>query len=289
MDTTEIQYLQKTLEPLVTKSKSDVPITIRVYQAWKKLNIGLVKILLGVLSENETKNIPKLFRIIPESLTIVLLVAHHISLSLIEHSKHKIQFMRLTGIISLQIGDTYILQDEENDKYTFEQALIEATEAGNYEAVQFLLKQVCVDVNTQIEPDKESIVKIKEEADKIHKDKNNNLTFQQNAGTTALMIACCHGNTDILQLLIKHNANLNLQTNSRWTGLMYTTILGDPNTTNTLLKHKADVNTQKFINGATALIHACMAGNVQIVRTLIKKSANINININMMEHTTVHC
>ena len=125
MDTTEIQYLQKTLETLVTKSKSDVPITIRVYQAWKKQNIGLVKILLGVLSENETKNIPKLFRIISGSLTIVLLVPQHISLSLIEHSKHKIQFMRLTGIISLQIGDTYILQDEENDNYTFEQALIE--------------------------------------------------------------------------------------------------------------------------------------------------------------------
>ena len=188
--------------------------------------------------------------------------------------------MRLTGIISLQIGDTYILQDEENDNYTFEQALIEATEAGNYEAVQFLLQQVCVDVNTQTEPDKESIVKIKEEADKIHEDENNNLTFQQDAGTTALMIACCHGNTGILQLLIKSNANLNLQTNSGWTGLMYTTILGDTNTTNTLLKHKADVNTQKFSNGATALIYACTSGNVQIVRTLIKNSANINIKMN---------
>ena len=38
---------------------------------------------------------------------------------------------------------------------------------------------------------------------------------------------------------------------------MYTTLLGDPNTTNTLLKHKADVNTQKYSNGATALIYAC--------------------------------
>ena len=108
-----------------------------------------------------------MFRVIPGSLTTVLLVPQHISQSLIEHSKHKIQFMRLTGIIILQIGDTYILQDEENDNYTFEQALIEATEAGDYEAVQFLKQQVCVDVNTQTEPDKESIVKIKEEADKI--------------------------------------------------------------------------------------------------------------------------
>ena len=97
--------------------------------------VWLVKILLGVLSETEPNNIPKLFRVIPGSLTIVLLVLQHISPSLIEHIKHKIQFMRLTGIISLQIGDTYILQDEENDNYTFEQALIEATEACNYEAV----------------------------------------------------------------------------------------------------------------------------------------------------------
>ena len=277
---TKIRYLHKALAPFTIKSPQEAPITVTVQNAWEHNEIWLVEVLIQTMFHLEHKDLPKLFRVIPGSLTIVLLVPQHISLSLIEHSKHKIQFMRLTGIISLQIGDTYILQDEENDNYTFEQALIEATEAGNYEAVQFLLQQVCVDVNTQTEPDKESIVKIKEEADTIYIDENNNKTFQKDSGSTALMIACCHGNTGILQLLIESNANLSLQTNSGWTGLMYTTILGDTNTTNTLLKHKADVNTQKFSNGATALIHACMSGNVQIVRTIIKNSDDINIKTN---------
>ena len=271
LSNTKIQSLHKTLTPFVTKSPQEDPVTLKVANSYGEHKMNLVKHLLRILFDLEHKDIPKFFRVIPGSLTIALLVPQHISLSLIEHTKHKIQFMRLTGIISLQIGDTYILQDEENDNYTFEQALIEATEAGNYEAVQFLLQEVCVDVDTQTESDKESIVKIKEEANKIHKDENNNLTFQKDAGTTALMLACCHGNTCILQLLIKNNANLNLQTNSGWTGLMYTTILGDTKTTNTLLKHKADVNTQKFSNGATALIYACISDNIPDCENTNKK------------------
>ena len=198
LSNTKIKSLHKSLTPFVNKSSQEDPVTLSVVNSYGKYKMSLVNDLLRILFGLEHEDIPKFFRVIPGSLTIVLLVLHHISLSLIEHSKHKIQFMRLTGIISLQIGDTYILQDEENDNYTFEQALIEATEAGNYEAVQFYYKQVCVDVNTQTEPDKESIAKIKEEADKIYKDENDNLTFQKDAGTTALMMACCHGNTGIL-------------------------------------------------------------------------------------------
>ena len=183
---TKIKYLYQTLTPFTTKSPQEVPVTIRVQNTWEEHDLKLVETLLKTLFRLKDKDIPKLFRVIPGSLTIVLLFPQHISLSLIEHSKHKIQFMRLTGIISLQIGDTYILQDEENEKYTFEQALIEATEADNYEVVQFLLEQVCVDVNTRTEPEKESIVKIKEEADLYYTDENNNIeSFKQDAGTNS--------------------------------------------------------------------------------------------------------
>ena len=277
MDTTEIQCLQRTLEATVKKSKSEVPITIRVYQAWKRQKIGLVNVLLGVLSKTEIRNIPKLFRIIEGSLIIILLVSRCISLLLIEHSKHKIQFMKLTGIISLQIGDTYILQDEGNHTYTFEQGLIEATEVGNYEAVQFLLQQVCVDINAQTKPDTESIARIKEEADKYYTDKNKNIIFKRDAGTTTLMIACCNGDTEILQLLIKNNANPNLQTNTGWTALMYAAILGKSEILNILLQHKADVNIKKSSNGDTALMYACARSNIQVVKLLtIKYWADIN-------------
>ena len=275
---TKIKYLHQTLTPFTTKSPQEVPVTIRVQNTWEEHKLKLVETLLKTLFRLKDKDIPKLFRVIPGSLTIVLLFPQHISLSLIVHSKHKIQFMRLTGIISLQIGDTYILQDEENDDYTFEQALIEATEAGNYEAVQFLLKQVCVDVNTQTKPDKESIIKINEEAELYYTNENSNIeSFKQDAGTTALMIACYHGNVGILQLLIENNANLNLQTNTGWTGLMYATLLGKSEILNLLLQHKADVNIKKHSNGLTALTYACSTDNEPVVKLLINNSANVNI------------
>ena len=60
----------------------------------------------------------------------------------------------------------------------------------------------------------------------IH-DENRNFYLQDDAGTTALMVASYRGDTDILQLLIASKANLNLQTSIGWTALMYATLLGN--------------------------------------------------------------
>ena len=271
LSNTKIKSLHKTLTPFVTKSPQEDPITLSVENSYGKYKMNLVKHLLRILFDLEHKDIPKFFRVIPGSITIVLLVLQHISLSLIEHSKHKIQFMRLTGIISLQIGDTYILQDEENDNYTFEQALIEATKVGNYEAVQFLLQQVCVDVNSQTLADKESLAKIKEKADMPIRDENRNYYLQDDVGTTALMVASYRGDIDILQLLIASKANLNLQTSTGWTALMYATLLGNGGVIDLLLEHNADIDKKKFSNQATALTYACSTGDTMAVKKLMKK------------------
>ena len=127
----------------------------------------------------------------------------------------------------------------------FEQALIEVAEAGNYKAVQFLLQQVCVDVNSQTLADKESLTKIKEEADMPIPDENRNFYLQDDASTTALMVASYHGDTDILQLLIESKANLNLQTSTGWTALMYATLLGNGRVIDLLLEHNADIDRKK--------------------------------------------
>ena len=87
------------------------------------------------LNDNE---IPKLFRVICGSLTIIFLVPQHKILQLVEQSRNKVEFLRLTGVFTLQVGEECILQDEENEAYSFTQALIDATEADNYQAVQFL-------------------------------------------------------------------------------------------------------------------------------------------------------
>ena len=267
----KIQNLHKTLTPFVTKSPQEDPITLSVENSYREYKMRLVEHLLRVLFRLERKDIPKFFRVIPGSITIVFLVLQHISLSLIEHTKHKIQFMRLTGIISLQIGDTYILQNKEIDNYTFEQALIEATKVGNYEAVQFLLQQVCVDVDSQTVADKESLAKIKEKADMPIRDENKNYYLQDDAGTTALMVASYRGDTDILQLLIASKANLNLQTSTGWTALMYATLLGNGRVIDLLLERNADIDKKKFSNQATALTYACSTGDTMAVKKLMKK------------------
>ena len=98
------------------------------------------------------------------------------------NSKSKIQFIKPVGVFTLQVGEEYILQDEENEACFFTQALIEATEADNYQAVQFIVQQVCVDVNTQTKT-----LCCKSERDFIYF--NNKRTVQQDAGTTPLIVA----------------------------------------------------------------------------------------------------
>ena len=92
------------------------------------------------------------------------------------------------------------------------------------------------------------------------------------AGTTALIIACYHGDASILQLLIENNANLNLQTNTGWTGLMYASLLGKSGILNLLLQHKADVNIKKHSNGLTALTYVCLTCNKQVMKQLMLRT-----------------
>ena len=135
---TEIQSLYQTLQPFVIKSSNEAPVTIRVQSAWEHNEIWLVETLLQTLFHLKDNEIPKWFRVIPGSLTIIFLAPQHKILLLTEQSKSKVQFLRLTGVFTLQVGEEYILQDKENEAYSFTQALIEATEADNYKAVQFL-------------------------------------------------------------------------------------------------------------------------------------------------------
>ena len=146
----EIQSLYKTLQPFVIRSSNEAPVTIRVQNAWEHNKIWLVETLLQTMFHLKDNMILKWFRVIPGSLTIIFLVPQHKILLLTELSKNKVQFLRLTGVFTLQVGEEYILLDEENKAYSFTQALIEAKEADNYQAVQFLVQQVRVVISTQI-------------------------------------------------------------------------------------------------------------------------------------------
>ena len=269
---TNIQTLYETLQPFVNKSPNEAPVTIRVQNAWvhNKKCIWLVETLLQAMFQFEHNKIPKWFRVIPGSLMIVFLVSQHKLLLLTEMSKNKLHFLRLTGVFTLQVGEEYILQDEENEAYSFTQAFIEATEADNYQAVQFLVQQVHVDVNTQITNFKKSSV------GKVLTDQNNNRSIQSDSGTTALMIACCNHSNGIVKLLLQNYANPDLQTNIGLTALMLTCRLGYSRIVKLLLEHNASID-QSDNDGWTALTHASFEGNSQVIQILGQHSVNIDI------------
>ena len=269
---TNIQSLYQTLQPFVIRSSNEAPVTIRVQNAWKhnKMCIWLVETLLQALFHLREHEIPKWFRVIPGSLTIVFLVPQHKLLLLTELSKNNLLLLRLTGVFTLQVGEEYILQDEENEAYSFTQAFIEATEADNYQAVQFLVQQVCVDVNTQITNVKEISF------DEVLNDQNNNRSIQPNSGTTALMIACCNHSNGIIKLLLKNDANPDLQTKIGLTALMLTCRLGYCRIAELLLEHNASIDKSDN-DGWTALTHASFEGNSQVIQILGQHSVNVNI------------
>ena len=267
----EIQSLRQTLQPFtLKKSSNEAPVTIRVQNAWEHNEIWLVETLLQTLFHLKNNEIPKWFRVIPGSLTIVLLVPHHKLLLLTEKSKKHLQFLRLIGVFTLQVGEEYILQDEENETYSFTQALIEATESVNYQAVQFLVQEVCVDANTQRTNVKESSV------DEVFTDQNNNRSIQTESCKTALMIACCNHSNVIVKLLLHNNADPDLQTNTGLTALMLTCILGYCRIAEILLGHNASIDMCDN-NGWTALTYASFEGNSKVVQILGQHSVDINI------------
>ena len=275
-ENTKIRSLHKRLEPWMTHSTGEVPVTIRVQNAWGEHNMWLVEMLLKTLFRLESL---KWLKVVPGSLIITILVPQYLAQSIIEHeyTKHNIQFMKLMGIMSLQVGQTYVmLQDEQNVNYSFEESLINATEVGNFEAVEFLLQQVQVDINTQTTVSKESENTVKEEATRVYTDLNGNMYFKRDSGTTALMTACCIHETGLVELHTQNKAKVDLQTNTGWTALMYAAVLGSSKIVEMLLKYNAEVNIKSFSSGKTALTFACMSGNAQVVNMLIKKSADVN-------------
>lgn len=247
----KIKELKGVLESFVEKSTKETPITVKAHNAWNSSELYTVEVLLRTLFRLDEEKFFKLFRVVPGSVIIVFLAPQCITVS----NKCDKEFMRLLGIVYIQVGDTYILRDEEDDDdddYSFEMALIEAVESSHHDAVKFLLEHAHVDINTQVKH------------------------FYHDTGTTPLMIACCIDDISIIRLLLDYNADPNIQTKSGSTALMYAARLGSEEV-DLLVKHNADVNTSNKTNGVTALMCACAIGNVETATALLKHGANPNM------------
>lgn len=109
-----------------------------------------------------------------------------------------------------------------------------------------------------------------------------NVNARTKIGETAIHIACNFKLLDIVKLLVNNGANIDSQDlTDDITPFMYSVILSDNKTARYLFDKSIDQNLQDYV-GDTALHHAIMENNIEMIDILIKsKTTNLNIfNIN---------
>ena len=214
--------------------------------------------------------------------------------SLVAQAQEKVRFMRHVGVLSLFIGDTVILEQEESEDETdLSSALIQAITAECTEAVEFLLFlgadpnctainettpliiacgnnsisiakllfRAGVDVNAE---DKWDTTALKAVCNSKTPNKDLvELLVQSGAHfvipgekKTALTIATMYGHTDIVQYLVSEGAPVNAQNEYGVTSLMCACHNKHSKIAYILLNHGADPNMQNH-NNSTALHSAC--------------------------------
>ena len=73
-------------------------------------------------------------------------------------------------------------------------------------------------------------------------DENNNLLFELDPDSTALMIACASGNSKLVKLLFDKGADPNIETKAHSTALMYAIYSGNHRIVQMLLKQHGNTN-----------------------------------------------
>ena len=151
MRKTSVKDLQNKLQQyfVIPQSNDRIKVSIALENAWGTQNVWLVKQLIKQFFSLQHPDQCQWFQVISGSVIVVLLAPKYLTRSLTENSKKRLQLMRLLGIFRLQIGDALVLSEKENEMFSFDNSLIQATVESNVEVVQFLLQSMEVDVNTQ--------------------------------------------------------------------------------------------------------------------------------------------
>ena len=233
------EVLEKKYEPY-ERNLEDMPkIRIQLVHCWDKITIGGLYLLIEKLLPIESRqSIIKYISIRSGSVVIHYSVLDCTADSLRDYyCEAKLQFMPHIGIFSLHINEKPVLQENENKKFTFELALLEAVTAGHNEAVEFLLQL-----------------------------KTFNIDHTNEEGKTALMLACERGHEDIVHSLLSAGANVNLQDNNGWTALMRASKHNHISIINMLL-----TNVWALSDLSAALMFASFYGHIDILELLISK------------------
>ena len=280
----ELQTHLKSIYSPYLRDLSNMPqIQIELHNPWSEASIeGLYLLIRHLLPHRSKQSILKYIEITTGSVHIKYIVHESKADCLIAYAQYKLQFMRLIGIFGLTINGEPVLEEDENMNFTFESALLEATNAGHNEAVKFLLK---LGVNVDYF-NKEGITALMLASESRHEQvvqtlvsAGANVNTHNIEGWTALIIASENGHTQVVEQLLKENADVNIQSKNGWTALMIASQNGHTQVVEQLLKECADVNIQNK-NGSTALMIASQNGHTQVVEQLLKEHADVNIQHN---------
>ena len=158
------------------------------------------------------------------------------------------QFVTLVGVIKLVINGQVIVDESSDQLFSFEESLITACGTNNKNAVEFLL-----DIGAKIDY------------------KNANCV-------TALKMACFHGNTDLIDLLLQHNADQNEVDDQGRNLVAFSLACNKVDTALHLLDAGAvsNINVQAKDSGYTALMVACASedGSIEVMKSMLKNKAN---------------
>ena len=106
---------------------------------------------------------------------------------------------------------------------------------------------------------------------------------------SALTIACCNGDADAINVLLKSGADANNADVVYGNACLYSATLGgcSKETLQAIIDHGADVNgTCK--SGVTALMAACSEGNINAINVLLNAGADLNITEPNNGYTCLH-
>ena len=249
-------------------------VTIKLQADWGRVTLESIEKLVQNLLQYQHK--VRIFKVEFGSISVMLLLPKEKLHQFIVTSSQKLQFMRLTGIFRLQIGDITIFEESENKNFAFESAFLESSQSGEDEAVQFLL-DVGVNVNySNSEGQTALILASKSGQEQVVQTlllARANIYHQDNYEQSALIVS----QTKKIFLLLLPNADINLSEHKGSTPLMIASDLGHLTVVEAQLKeYNHDPNHQNKL-GSSALIFASRNGHLQVVELLLEENADPNV------------
>ena len=168
--------------------------------------------------------------------------------TLTARAQEKVLFMQHVGVMSLSIGDTVILERQEETETDMNTALIQAITADCTEAVEFLLV-LCSDPN-----------------------------YTSTSETTPLILACTNNSFSIAKLLLDAGADVNAQVTDKSTSTALKVVCSIVAPKIDLVQLLVESGAQLVIPGEeiTALAIATIRGHTDIVQYLVSSGAPVD-------------